>query len=640
MSDNLKKEEPKMDFTPLSPEQPVRWATMIPLIGGSALGCEKASGSLPLFHLSYAAFAANEAHLQRHWPSVPMFRLDTGNTAATTDSLKQILAGGDIDFVNSVCPCAGLSMLNTSVKGPSGRGSDAKQNEWMLKSAEFVLGQVRPKVLWGENAPGLFMTLGEAMVPRLRELGERHGYSFSMVKTNTQLHGLPQQRMRTFYFFWRSATAPMLEWVTREAPHLHDYLRTIPAWASYQDIPVVEGAITQRFKPYQFVLAKEGLDHQQFVQKHATSGPVITLSKYLEKHNLIDECLAWLHQYYPNAKWSLKSGGSSRTFIDYLEHMKAKLARGMGYWDDSPKFMTDHFTAVITKNVHFAAHPSEDRFFNIRELMHLMGMPHEFQVDNPARNWNHICQNVPVNTAADWAKQVVKFCRGELEMTAFSFLKQDNCQQRIVDKEVGKVEIKRELVDPETDVLANMYRHMGTGAAQEAADDKNDIKEVKIKEEPVTAEDDAKTDVLKAALKLTFNSDFGNFLTSYKQDEAATEIKESPSKKIKTENTDFEEQIPVAVVKPPAPAAGPPQVQTEAGPVYRCGVCYRHQSPDKLSLSHHLASCSLEASMAAPRVPGAVLGCGRCRHLADSRQLMVDHWITACGRSDLVTPSL
>ena len=197
-----------MDFTPLSPEQPVRWATMIPLIGGSALGCEKASGSLPLFHLSYAAFAANEAHLQRHWPSVPMFRLDTGNTAATADSLKQILAGGDIDFVNSVCPCAGLSMLNTSVKGPSGRGSDAKQNEWMLKSAEFVLGQVRPKVLWGENAPGLFMTLGEAMVPRLRELGERHGYSFSMVKTNTQLHGLPQQRMRTFYFFWRSTTAP------------------------------------------------------------------------------------------------------------------------------------------------------------------------------------------------------------------------------------------------------------------------------------------------------------------------------------------------------------------------------------------------------------------------------------------------
>ena len=103
--------------------KPTRWGTMIPLIGGSALGCQKvanilkkcrrkkaengekkrnfttflrlfsaqpsqffyqysfqnnrlaqAAGSLPLFHLSYGAFAANESHLERHWPSVPMFR--------------------------------------------------------------------------------------------------------------------------------------------------------------------------------------------------------------------------------------------------------------------------------------------------------------------------------------------------------------------------------------------------------------------------------------------------------------------------------------------------------------------------------------------------------------------------------------
>ena len=160
---------------------------MIPLIGGSALGCSKATGNKPLFHLSYSAFAANESHLQKHWPEVPMYRLDKA-----TPDLQELLAGGDIDFVNSVCPCAGLSMLNTSVKGPSGRGSDAKQNEWMMKSAEFVLSQVRPKVLWGENAPGLFLSLGEAMVPRLRALGSEYGYSFSMVKTNTQLHGLPQ----------------------------------------------------------------------------------------------------------------------------------------------------------------------------------------------------------------------------------------------------------------------------------------------------------------------------------------------------------------------------------------------------------------------------------------------------------------
>ena len=171
---------------------------MIPLIGGSAIGCSRATGNLPLFHLSYSAFAANELHLERHWPTVPFYRLDKQDFPV--EQFKQKY--GEIDFINSVCPCAGLSMLNTSSKGPSGRGADAQQNQWMLRSAQFVLETIRPKVLWGENAPGLFLSLGADMVPRLRALGMHNGYSFSMVKTNTQLHGLPQQRMRTFYFFW------------------------------------------------------------------------------------------------------------------------------------------------------------------------------------------------------------------------------------------------------------------------------------------------------------------------------------------------------------------------------------------------------------------------------------------------------
>ena len=32
-------------------------------------------------------------------------------------------------------------------------------------------------------------------------------------------------------------------------------------------------------------------------------------------------------------------------------------------------------------------------------------------------------KNVPVDTAADWASEVVKFCKGEAEMTEESFLR-------------------------------------------------------------------------------------------------------------------------------------------------------------------------------------------------------------------------
>ena len=53
-----------------------------------------------------------------------------------------------MDYINSVCPCAGLSMLNTSKAGGTARGADAEKNKWMFQSAEYVLGRIKPKVMW------------------------------------------------------------------------------------------------------------------------------------------------------------------------------------------------------------------------------------------------------------------------------------------------------------------------------------------------------------------------------------------------------------------------------------------------------------------------------------------------------------
>ena len=58
----------------------------------------------------------------------------------------------DIDFINSVCPCAGLSMLNTQNTGGSARGTGL-QNEWLVKSAEFVLQEVSTLMLHGRLWP-------------------------------------------------------------------------------------------------------------------------------------------------------------------------------------------------------------------------------------------------------------------------------------------------------------------------------------------------------------------------------------------------------------------------------------------------------------------------------------------------------
>lgn len=59
-------------------------------------------------------------------------------------------------------------MLNRSKNDGTGRGSDAEINKWMFDSAEYVLGKIKPKVFWGENAPGLFTNIGEGVVEGLR----------------------------------------------------------------------------------------------------------------------------------------------------------------------------------------------------------------------------------------------------------------------------------------------------------------------------------------------------------------------------------------------------------------------------------------------------------------------------------------
>ena len=64
---------------------------------------------------------------------------------------------------------------------------------------------------------------------------------------------------------------------------------------------------------------------------------------------------------------------------------------GKGYWDDSPRFFGDSFGALMSKTMFTAVHPDEDRFLNIREMMHLMGLPHDFEIDN-VKNFNHIAQ--------------------------------------------------------------------------------------------------------------------------------------------------------------------------------------------------------------------------------------------------------
>ena len=398
----------------MSKTNEAKWATMVPLIGGSAFGCHKATGTKPLYNMSYTPFAANESFFYRHWNEIPVFLIDEGNDPK--ESFPE-----QLDFVNSVCPCAGLSQLSTAKAGSDAR---AAQNKWMFESAEYVLGHVKPRVFWGENAPALFTNSGKDVREQLREIGTKHGYSFSLYKTSTSKHGAPQHRDRTFYFFWDSEYAPIMNWYDRPMPELETFLDQIPGGTSGMDEFVSNKDVNESLVR-RFVHSKTGLSHDGFIRWEGDSDkPKHSYWRWLEKKDLMNECLNWIDKNY----------GTDEKDYKRLASAKAKLDAGKNYMVPGPFFFDKKVNAMVGRTITSTMHPTEERYLSVREVMHLMGMPHDFEFSpsEPGAALNMLAQNVPSFTAADMTTEVIKYLRGELEMSEQSFLMQNNHKQKSV----------------------------------------------------------------------------------------------------------------------------------------------------------------------------------------------------------------
>lgn len=414
-----------------------KYASIIPLIGGMIIGNKKSTENSPEFIVSWDAFGKNDSHIVNYLGDVPYHVLPESETVEDTVSPNIKNSWYEkLDFVSTVCPCAGLSQLNNASGSSSARGSDAIQNEWMYRSAMWVFENLRPKVFWGENAPGLYATVGKGVRDRLKKIADDNGYSFSIVKTDTYLHGIPQHRKRTFYFFWRDTNAPILEWRTKSDSDLNliDYLKQIPIDATYQDEFFTRSYPVTEWKLYEYVLDKTGLSDYEFRKSY-----IGALYHYISNKGWVDDAIDWMDKNYPDYK------GEERTKLD---HIKKKLADSKGYWDSSPFFVHDYVNAIIGKNMHVLVHPTDDRFLNIRECMWLMGLPHDFNLTKENRVWNHIAQNVPVNTAAYYTDQVIKYVNGKLRDSGHKFIMQDNITQQITEMCESLTEVKSFKVNP------------------------------------------------------------------------------------------------------------------------------------------------------------------------------------------------
>ena len=98
----------------------------------------------------------------------------------------------------------------------------------------------------------------QKVIQKQRNIGREFGYSFSVMRTNTEVHGIPQNRLRTFYFFWKSPTVPEMEYIRKERKDLVSYLEEIPAEASQQDLFLNKGNATEK---------RLGKTHQEFAKE-------------------------------------------------------------------------------------------------------------------------------------------------------------------------------------------------------------------------------------------------------------------------------------------------------------------------------------------------------------------------------------
>ena len=377
----------------------MKHAFIVPLIGGQALGQAAAFGSRPDYLLSYTPFTSNDSHLVNHYNDVPYILLDEGGKHPHY-----------VDVVGTTCPCAGLSSLSGYAS------SDAAANEWMYTTTTYVLEQIKPMVLWGENAPGFAGKLGKPIVDKLHNIATRNGYTMSIYRTKSLLHGVPQIRERSFYFFWKGKTVPIFNYFDKPLNTIESVFYGVSKNASQQ--VVTNEKTPSKWDPmYRYVLEEleGGITHKDFYNM-------------IEK---TDNAMDWLERkgkkYDEVGDW-MRSQSLDRA-AERCDRIFAKLQGEGNIMRRLTTVPKGHIGAFVGHYPNLLTHPTEDRYLTYREAMSIMGLPEDFEMLNPSRNLNHVCQNVPVGTATDMANEVKAALEGKRDRLNANLVYQFNGQK-------------------------------------------------------------------------------------------------------------------------------------------------------------------------------------------------------------------
>lgn len=400
----------------------MKWIVAQSLIGGMPLGFEEAFETPPSAIIT-AGFSNDKHYIQymndTRKLNIPVINMEADYETFISEEDENIYnkVRDNVDVLMHVAACAGLSAMNSSNSGSKARGdADNEQNQNMYNLSKLGF-RMKAQIVAFENAPAAYTTAGTDTINRLKGFAEESNYSTQLIKTDTKFHGIPQARQRTFIIFHKGKDVPIFKYENKDRSLLSDYLKEIPRNSKHQDIFV--GNIKTSL--YKFVLHHTGKDNFLDAVNSISNLKPGTVTAFMATEAIgFDKALEYLKD-------------RDKHTYDVVKKAKDKREIGKNYWDSTP--YTPHrgklCNAVVGKHIHLCINPNEERSLSIREMMHLMGLPHDFEMIEPKKNWNHICQNVPKNTARYIGNEIRQSLEGNRESSGVKFLKQDNTRKSI-----------------------------------------------------------------------------------------------------------------------------------------------------------------------------------------------------------------
>ena len=403
----------------------VTYGSIVPLIGGENLGImESMDGQLPEWMLSYSDFSGNDEHLvqylrnEKGWDKDYILLDENENYKAES-----------VDIVNTVCPCAGLSGLSTT------SSADSAVNEWMYKTAEYVLSEVKPRVFWGENAPRLFSNLGEKVARELHRIGNKNGYSLNLYYTESRLHGIAQKRPRTFYFFTKGVEeSPIFRYIRRPMEPIQDILtRDIDESDRMNRLMNTDSPLDNPW--LRFCMHKNDCEtiEEYYNKIEETTNCIVQSDKLVQNLN---EAADWMESMNFPEKYSRRARA-----------IQEKVDQGKNYWAHGITVPKGQIPSFIGAMPHSMVNPFKDSFLTLRDGLRIMKMPDDFDMVVDERRGqpttpNHMCQNVPVTTARDMSDFVLEYLRGDTDTVRGNLVKQSNVkmEHNVVSREESSLE--------------------------------------------------------------------------------------------------------------------------------------------------------------------------------------------------------